>query len=383
MRGVLAAVAAGHIASPGSSVDPWHFTAHPDTWFVIAAAAVGYWYALTRIGPRVVKSGPAATRRQVVWFSSGLVVLWLASDWPVHDLAERYLLSAHMFEHLLISFVAPPMLLLGIPGWLTRRLLRPRWAGGTVRVVCRPLVAAMLFNGVVAISHAPFWVNGTLEHHALHFWAHVLLFTAAMIMWFPVVNRLAEFPRLSPPGKMIYLFLQSVIPNVPAAFLAFATGPIYRFYTTVPHPFGGLDVVSDQQLAAAVMKIGGTFCVWGIIVVVFFRWVASEDRFSSAAADRAASAAGAVEALVAAAAGGSGVAGPGPRPGPGHRLGPAPGPGPDGAGPGGRLDAAALVSVRGPAGAEGYRREDAMPEVLTWDHVKSELAKSQPAKPGP
>ena len=53
-------------------------------------------------------------------------MIWLASDWPLHDLAENYLYSAHMVEHLLISLVAPPMLLLGIPDWLTRSLLRPR-----------------------------------------------------------------------------------------------------------------------------------------------------------------------------------------------------------------------------------------------------------------
>jgi len=90
---------------------------------------------------------------------------------------------------------------------------------------------------------------------------------------------------------------------------------------------------------------------------------------------------------VAAAAGGSraaGVAGPRPGPGPGSGPGPGPGPGPGASPvPGGRLEAAALVPARGFAGADGSRPEDAMPEVLTWDHVKSELAKSQPAKPDP
>jgi cytochrome c oxidase assembly factor CtaG len=98
-----------------------------------------------------------------------------------------------------------------------------------------------------------------------------------MIMWFPVINKLPEFPRLGPAGKMVYLFVQSIIPNVPVAFLAFATGVVYKFYATVPRPFGG-NAVLDQQTAAAIMKVGGTFIIWGIIVVVFFRWYNEWDR---------------------------------------------------------------------------------------------------------
>ena len=106
-----------------------------------------------------------------------------------------------MVEHLLISLVAPPMLLLGIPGWLTRWLLRPRWLSGTVRVLTRPLVAGVLFNAVVAVSHAPFYVNFTLYHHFWHFWAHLLLFVVSMLMWFPVVNQLPEYPRHEPAAE--------------------------------------------------------------------------------------------------------------------------------------------------------------------------------------
>lgn len=318
------------------AVDPLRFNAHPDTWLVVALSAFAYWYALRRLGPRkMAGGGPVASRRQVTWFAAGLVVLWIASDWPIHDLAERYLFSAHMVEHLLISLVAPPMLLLGLPDWLIRRILRPRWAGGSVRVLGRPVVAAVVFNVFIATSHAPFFVDATLTHHFLHFWAHLLLFTVAMLMWFPVVNHLPELPTLSAPGKMIYLFLQSVIPNVPAAFLAFATSVVYGFYAGVSHPVFGLDAVSDQQLAAAIMKVGGTFVIWGVIVYVFFGWAAGEHRNGSEADDRAASAAAGVAALAA-------------------RRAPASGP-----------------------------RPDDMPEVLTWEDVQEALARSQPARPGP
>jgi putative membrane protein len=328
------------VVSP--TANPWAFHAHPDTWLAIVTPAFAYWYAIRRLGPRVLdRRATIVTRKQVLCFCAGLLALEVAADWPIHDLAENYLFSAHMVEHMLISLVAPPLLLLGMPAWMTRRILRPRWAGGTVRVMCRPLVAGVLFNAVIAISHAPFWVNGTLEHHSLHFFAHLLLFTVSMFMWFPVINKLEEFPSLAGPARMIYLFLQSVIPNVPAAFLAMSTGVVYKFYASVPHPFAGLSAVNDQQLAGAIMKVGGTFYLWGIITVLFFRWVSTEYRSSSAADDRARSAAAAVDDIT-------------------RRLDPDPVP---------------ALTVR--AGEPG----DRMPRVLTWDHVAEELAKSPPAQP--
>ena len=186
---MIAAATSGAGTIPGIPTDPWRYVPHPEVWFIVAVSATAYWYALTRIGPRVVAKGEKiATKRQVWCFIGGLFTLYVASSWPIHDWAEDYLFSVHMVEHLLISLVAPPLLLLGVPGWLTRWILRPKWAAGTVRVLARPLVAAVIFNVVVAVTHAPFWVNGTLYHHFWHFWSHLLLFTAAMFMWFPVVN---------------------------------------------------------------------------------------------------------------------------------------------------------------------------------------------------
>ena len=335
MTGTVASISA-------AAVNPWRFNAHPDTWFIIGAAGFAYWYALARTGPRLLgRDAVVVTRRQVASFCAGLFFLELASDWPIHDLAETYLYSAHMLQHMLVSLVAPPLLLVGIPGWLTRHILRSRGASGTVRVLCRPIIAGLMFNTVIALSHAPFWVDATLYHHLLHFWAHLLLFTVALFMWFPVVNKLEELPTLTPPGRMIYLFFQSVVPNVPAAFLVLGTGVIYKFYGAVPHPFAGIDVLNDQQMAGAIMKVGGTFFFWGIIVVMFFRWAASQFPSTKAAEDRAASAAEAAEILAR-----------------------------------GRAREAAPVPA-------GPRPGSGLPDVLTWDDVAEELARTQPAQPGP
>src|SRR5206468_10988250 len=168
------------------------------------------------------------------------------------------------------------LLIVATPQWLQRWILKPKALDFTVKRICRPVPAAVIFNCVIGVGHAPFYVNFTLEHDAVHFFAHLLLFTASMIMWFPVLNRMPEYPRLGQPGAMVYLFIQSIIPNVPVAFLAFADGVVYKFYAHVPHPW--LDAVDDQQLAGGIMKTGGTLIIWSVILLVFAQWYRDEHQ---------------------------------------------------------------------------------------------------------
>lgn len=272
---------AGAATGPTIHLHPWAFHAHPEVWLIMGAAVAGYVFALRRLGPHLAPPGePVVTRRQLQLFTAGVALLWLFADWPVHDLSERYLYSVHMVQHLVFTLVAPPLLILGTPTWLQRRILQPRTASAVVRRLARPLAASLVFNGAIAVSHWPAWVNYTLEHDAVHFFAHLFIFSAAMLMWFAVLNRMPEFPVMSPGVKMLYLFGQSIIPNVPVAFLAFATGVVYKFYATVPRPFS-VSAVEDQQLAAAIMKIGGTLLIWSVMLVVFARWW-EEDRAAGA-----------------------------------------------------------------------------------------------------
>jgi putative membrane protein len=243
---------------------------------MIGALAL-YGVAVRVVGRRYTSPGEArATRRQVLSFVAGVLVLWLASDWPIHDLAEDYLYSIHMVQHMLIVLMAPPLLLLGVPAWLTRWILRPRFLHNFARSATRPRVAGVIFNVTVALVHSPQVVNFSLYHHSAHFFVHLWMFSAAMLMWFPVVNRLPEYPQLNPPLKIGYLFAMSIIPNVPVAFLAFADGVVYRYYAHVPRPWA-ITVIEDQQAAAAIMKVGETFYLWSIIAAVFFRWYSREE----------------------------------------------------------------------------------------------------------
>ncbi len=267
------------------SPDPtigWH--PHPDVWALVALLGGGYWLALRRWGPKHVSPGdPSATRGQITAFALGVVTIWIAADWPIHELSEERLLSVHMVQHLLFTLVASVLLLLGTPAWMARRLLGLAGGGGptrrlrVVRVLGRPLAGLAQFNLVLVLSHWPAVVEATVRYHPLHFVAHAVLLSSAVLMWLPVASPLPEVPRATPPMQMLYLFLQTVVPTVPASFLTFGATPLYHVYETFPRLWG-ISALDDQQTAGLIMKIVAGFYLWTIIAVIFFRWYAREER---------------------------------------------------------------------------------------------------------
>jgi len=250
------------------ALPPLH--AHPDVWVLFAGIEALYLAVVLR--HRRERGGEDPEwRRRATLFSFGVLVLWVGADWPVHDLAERYLYSAHMVQHLLFSLVAPPLLLAGMPPWLLRRLLRPRPVHRAFRFFTRPLVALILFNGVLLFTHWPAVVDASVRSEGAHFGLHLLLVFSALAMWWPVMSPMPEMPPLSPPGQMLYLFLQSLAPTIPASFLTLGSTLLYPVYGTFPRIWG-ISAHSDQLVAGLIMKLAGGAILWGFITVIFFRW---------------------------------------------------------------------------------------------------------------
>jgi putative membrane protein len=260
------------------ATSPWIWHPHFEVWVLVGLLATGYLTAIRRIGPRYVEPGESpATRGQRRFFFLGLLAMYIAADWPIHDLAERYLYSVHMVQHMLLTLVVPPLLLAGTPHWLARTLLKPRWLMWITRKLTRPLVALLLFNAILVFSHWPVVVEATLGSELLHFLSHSILFLSGIIMWWPVLSPLPELPRASYPGQMLYLFLQTIVPTVPASFLTFAEKPIYKVYETFPRWFP-ISILEDQRIAGLTMKIIGGLLLWAVIAVLFFRWSSKEER---------------------------------------------------------------------------------------------------------
>lgn len=243
---------------------------HIEVWLLVSFLIAAYVYVVRVLGPRAVPAGqPIVTKKQQWAFVAGISILWLATDWPMHDIAEEYLYSVHMFQHMALTYLMPPLVVLATPEWFVRILIGNGRIYRAVRFLGHPVRAALLFNVGVMISHVPGVVNASVSNGPLHYFVHVLLVLTSILMWLPVCGPLPEL-RITPMSKMIYLFLNSVVATVPAAWLTFAEGVVYKQYNT-PVRVWGVTVSNDQQMAGAIMKLGGSMFLWTIIVVMFIR----------------------------------------------------------------------------------------------------------------
>jgi putative membrane protein len=258
-----------------ATLPSWH--PHPDTWLIVMVLLIGYVWAVTTLGPKKIRPGePVATTRQKACFLLGVLTVLVAESWPLHDLAEDYLFSAHMVQHLLFAFVAPPLLILGLPRWLIRTLLGNGLRYKVIRWLTRPLVALILFNASIAAMHWVVVVELQARSTMFHMAFHGVLIGTGLLMWSVVIGPLPELNALSAPAKMLYLFLQSIVPTVPASFLTFARDSMYPVYESAPRLWGWT-AQTDQMVAGLIMKIGGGLLLWSIITVMFFRWNAREE----------------------------------------------------------------------------------------------------------
>jgi putative membrane protein len=260
---------------------PFRFQFHPEIWVLMLGVIALAVYAVRRIGPAATRGDEViVSRGQRRWFVAAVVTLWVAIDWPMHDISEEYLYFVHMIQHLLLSFVIAPMFLLATPTWLARMIVGTGLTYRGLRRLTRLIPATLLFNAVVVFSHWPTVVNNTVGSAPLHYSVHVLVFFSALVMWLPVCGPLPEL-RFSLGVQMPYLFLQSIIPTVPAGWLTFAEGVVYTSYDRT-FRLWGISVAYDQQAAGMIMKVVGGLYLWTIITMLFVRFAKASEAADGA-----------------------------------------------------------------------------------------------------
>ncbi len=254
---------------PTTNPNPWRFQAHPEVWLLILGLVGAFIYTARVLGPKAAPNGVIMSKRQKRMFITMIVLLWLSSDWPMHDLAEEYLYSVHMIQHMIITYIVPPLALLSTPEWLFRLLIGNGKVYKVVRTLSRPVVGVVVYNLTLLVTHIPQLVNRSAEGGPLHYSLHVLIVITSLMFWMPVCGPIREW-HMADGAKMIYLFGTSLIPTIPAGWLTFAEGSVYNHYDTHVR-VGGISVLSDQQAAGGIMKLGGSIYMWGIIIYIYFK----------------------------------------------------------------------------------------------------------------
>lgn len=252
------------------------FELHPEVVFLIISLLIIGIFVSRVLQPKAVSLGyPKISVSQKIWFFTGIISMWFVSYWPVHEIAERYLYSIHMIQHLFLSMLIPAMFLLAVPEWLFDLVFEKNSRSRQIiKTLSKPIPAGLIFNSTTLLLHWTWLVQESADSGVVHFLLHMLIFFSGMLMWMPVIGPVKGW-QLSPLGKCVYLFAMSIVPTIPGGWLVFAEDVVYKHYDTSERLWN-VDVISDQQAAGAVMKLLGGFFLWGVIIFIFFRDVAKQ-----------------------------------------------------------------------------------------------------------
>lgn len=226
--------------------------------------------------PGVAGAEPVPARRRVA-FVLGLVFLYLAEGSPLELLANRYLLTAHMLQAVLLLFWAPPLLLGGLPGWLLTPALRPRWVRAAWSWSTRPVVALPLFAFVFSLYLLPLLVESALANPWLYLLEHSLTVAAATLAWWPLASPLPDPPPLPCPVRLLYAFLIEIAMTAAFALVTFAPAPLYPTYARGAATLG-LAPLADQQIAGITMRLGSMVSFGVTFARAFMEWAGRGEK---------------------------------------------------------------------------------------------------------
>ena len=257
-------------------MDQVSFTPPPSVLVGLVGVLVVYRLCIGPYRDRFASSAAVPPLRQAAFYS-GLLTMLLALATPLDTLADEYLFTAHMVQHLLLTLGSAPLLLVGTPGWLLRDLLRATHLTRVVRWARQPLIAFFAFNTVFALAHIPSFYELTLASEPLHAAEHLVFIGTAMLMWLPVLSPVPDIaPPYPPLGQVMYLFLQTVPASLLGALLVATSGAYYPTYLLAPR-ITGLSPLEDQQLGGLIMWVGSGLYFLIATGVVFFAWAAREE----------------------------------------------------------------------------------------------------------
>jgi cytochrome c oxidase assembly factor CtaG len=273
----------------------WTFPPLPT--LAILAALVWWLWAVRRVDA-AHRTNPVPRKRTVAFLGA-----MTALAFALLSGIERYdttLFSIHMVQHLLLTMVAAPLIVLAAPITLVLRLASPGTRRGlvlpvlhsrVVRFISFPAVAWIAFAGVMWVTHFSPLFDAALEDPIAHDLEHALFLGSALLFWWAAVGVDPSPWRLSHPGRAFYTFLQMPQNTFLAVILLSATVPLYEHYATLELPWDGwtATALDDQRLAAGIMWLGGDFLFIVAVGAIVWGWMKAEEA-NTARSDRRADA---------------------------------------------------------------------------------------------
>ena len=233
-------------------------------------------------------------RRWPLWrtalFLLGLATLLAALVSPI-DRYAAVSFAVHMVQHMLLTVVAAPLLMLGapirpllrgLPAWVRAAVVRPLARAHPVRtfvhLLRQPLIAAALYVGGLYAWHLPNLYDAALLDARVHLIEHAWFFVSALLFWSVVIDPEPFRATLGYGARLPYLLVLGAAQNtVLGGVLSFSSRLLYTAYTGSSTIFE-MDRVTDQRVGGAIMWVVGDFVFLAAASVAFFLWLAEEEE---------------------------------------------------------------------------------------------------------
>lgn len=265
-----------HASGEGSVFASWSV----DPWIGVPILLTGIAYGMAYRTAQQNRRRPPG-RGRVAAFYGGLLTIWVALSGPPGVWNDELFLL-HMFQHLLLIMLAPPLLLLGRPvqlalqamaparsGRILRPVLRRGWLRSALDVVTHPAAVAVVFNANLVVWHLPGAYGLALENAIVHELEHLAFIATAMLFWWTIVDPVPRHHRVSPHWLLGLSFVTCMVGNLIAAALTLSPRVIYSQYEQSTGTWG-LTPLADQQLGGAIMWISGAV-YFAIMFVTLYR----------------------------------------------------------------------------------------------------------------
>lgn len=243
----------------------------PSVLVGVGLAAAGYVVVFRRY-----RQFPQRHLRMASAFA-GLLIMTLALESPLDYGADHYFFFMHMTQHMLLTAVGAPLLLVALPAQaVADGERRWPWLGLISRIGSRIWIGAFMVNFLVLLWHVPSMYELALLNPGAHIVSHVCFIAAGMFMWWPVLRPLPDSVQggkegFRPLGKMLYLVLASTPMMMFAYGLALDSEVLYPFYSHTPHLWG-ISAAADQHIGGLIMITMDTTVCLIAMAIWFFSW---------------------------------------------------------------------------------------------------------------
>ena len=227
-------------------------------------------------------------------FGAGWLLMVVGLVSPVDTYSDD-LFWVHMLQHILITMVVSPLLLLGAPATLALRAASPRVRRSylvplldsrLVRTLTFPPVALLVFVLGIWSWHLPAAYDAAIASEGLHFLEHGVFLLGGTLFWWMVIG--VDASRLRPQHVWrAAVLVVAILQNIGLGLiLTNVADPLYETYELAATLRDwGPDALTDQRIGAGIMWVPGSMMfVIAIMLTVYF-W-AEHEGFKGRQGDR-------------------------------------------------------------------------------------------------